>query len=112
MTATAPDDHFTAGPDCRVSASAHRRVSDAGSCPTICVGIVSSTGVEKIVATVPAPHNHFIAGPSCRVAGSGTGRVGRAGSCPTIGVGIVFPACVKLADVVVVPAPYDHFIAG
>ena len=35
-----PDDHFTAGPDCRVTGSARGRISGAGSCPAICAWIV------------------------------------------------------------------------
>ena len=33
--ASAPDDHFAAGPHCRVTASASGRVSGAGGCPTV-----------------------------------------------------------------------------
>ena len=38
---SAPNDHFTAGPDCRVSESASGRVGYAGGSPTIGAGIVS-----------------------------------------------------------------------
>ena len=44
-TTSAPDDHFTPGPDCCVSSSSFRRISGAGSSPrivgarrTICIG--------------------------------------------------------------------------
>ena len=43
---SAPDDHFTAGPDCRVTDSGSGRVGGAGGCPTIRAGIVSPAGVQ------------------------------------------------------------------
>ena len=43
---SAPNDHFTASPDCRVTASASGRVGGAGGCPTIRAGIVSPAGVQ------------------------------------------------------------------
>ena len=43
----APNDHFTAGPHCRVTTSADGRVGDAGGCPTIRAGIVSPAGVQQ-----------------------------------------------------------------
>ncbi len=43
---SAPDDHFTAGPDCRVIVSAIGRVSRAGGCPTIGARIVSPAGIQ------------------------------------------------------------------
>ena len=44
---SAPDDHFTAGPHCRVSDSRSGRVGRAGGCPTIRAGIVSPAGVRS-----------------------------------------------------------------
>ena len=44
---SAPDDHFTAGPHCRVNVSASGRVGRAGGCPTIRAGIVSPAGVQS-----------------------------------------------------------------
>jgi len=64
-----PDNHFIAGPDCRVPISAIRCVDDARGYPTIGGGIVFSAGVHKVIATIvekPTPDNHFIAGPDCR----------------------------------------------
>ena len=43
---SAPDDHFAAGPHCRVTISAIGRVGGAGGCPTIGAGIVSPAGVQ------------------------------------------------------------------
>ena len=42
----APDDHFTAGPDCRVAPPGIRCVGDAGGCPTVRAWIVPPAGVE------------------------------------------------------------------
>ncbi len=67
-----PDDHFTAGPDCRVTVSGSGRVGRAGSSPTIRAGIVSPTGVERRAADRSAPDDHFTAGPHCRVRHSGS----------------------------------------
>ena len=96
---SAPDDHFAAGPDCRVLLSGSGRVGGAGGCPTIGAGIVSPAGVQ-IANAVSAPDDHFAAGPHCRVTVSGSGRVGRAGGRPTIGVGIVSAAGVQTAEAV------------
>ena len=52
---SAPNDHFTAGPDCRVRISASGSVSSAGGCPTIRAGIISPAGVQ-IVITLAPPH--------------------------------------------------------
>src|ERR1051326_4111767 len=76
----APNDHFTAGPRCRVTGSSRSCVSRAGACPTIRAGIVSAAGV----VITPAPNDHFTAGPHCRVTDSARGRVGGAGGRPGI----------------------------
>ena len=73
---SAPDDHFTAGPDCRVTPSGRGRVSRAGGCPTIGGGIVSPASVQTARYT-STPDDHFAAGPDCRVMGSGRGRIER-----------------------------------
>ena len=65
-TLPAPNDHFPAGPDCRVMRSGVGRVGGAGGYPTIRVGIVSSAGIEEL-AGLPPPNDHFTAGPDCRV---------------------------------------------
>ena len=98
-SSSTPDDHFTAGPHCRVTESGSGRVGRAGGCPTIRAGIVSPAGVqERQLRSSSTPDDHFTAGPHCRVIGSGRGRVGRAGGCPTIRAGIVSPAGVQIAD--------------
>ena len=50
---SAPDDHFTAGPHCRVIASGSGRVGRAGGCPTIRAGIVSPAGVSQVASFPP-----------------------------------------------------------
>jgi len=62
----APDDHFTVGPHCRVSASGARRVGSARRCPTVGVGIISPTGAIIDETISSAPDYHFAAGPHCR----------------------------------------------
>ena len=106
----APDDHFTAGPHCRVKASAGGRTGGAGGGPTICDGVISPTGVQK-GAAVAAADDHFAAGPDCRVNVSGAWRADDAGGCPTVRAGIVSPARVK-EGAPVPTAPDDHFAAS
>ena len=70
-TTSAPDDHFTAGPHCRVTASGSGRVGGAGGRPTIRAGIVSAAGVQIGWCSISAPDDHFAAGPHCRVTALG-----------------------------------------
>ena len=73
---SAPDDHFAAGPDCRVNVSGSGRVDGgAGGCPTVRSGIVSPAGVQKCRCRIPAPDDHFAAGPDCRVTDRAAGAL-------------------------------------
>ena len=56
---SAPDDHFTAGPDCRVIVSGSGRVGGAGGCPTVGAGIVSAAGVQIDAAVHIHPRRSF-----------------------------------------------------
>ena len=53
VPSSAPDDHFTAGPHCRVIESGVGCVGGAGSCPTIRAGIVSPAGVKALMPHPP-----------------------------------------------------------
>src|SRR5207244_12644931 len=100
---------------CRVKFSASGGIVGAGSCPTICAGIVSAPGVQPVTTTIikiSAPNDHFSARPDCRVIDSEGRRVGSAGGCPTVGAGIVSHVVVEIAFDVRVSAPDDHFTAG
>ena len=108
---SAPDDHFTAGPNCRVIVPCLGRVGGAGSCPAISAGIVSPASVEKVAGVVSAPDDHLAAGPNCRVEVSRLGRIGGTGDGPAISAGIVSPASVHIAAAVI-SAPDDHLTAG
>ena len=77
-----PDDHFSAGPDCRVTISGSGRVGGAGGCPTIRAGIVSPAGVQVLPSS--APDDHFAAGPDCRVSSSGKRGISGGRSRPRI----------------------------
>ena len=96
---SAPDDHFAAGPDCRVTSIGHRArwwcwwPSNYPCWDCICRRC-SNSGA----AIISAPDDHFAAGPHCCVIASGGGRVGGAGGCPTVGAGIVSAAGVRIAD--------------
>ena len=75
-TKSAPDDHFTAGPDRRVRAPGSGRVGGAGGCPTVRAGIVSPAGVKNAFPeSRPAPDDHFRAGPNPRVTVSAEGAL-------------------------------------
>src|SRR5439155_907546 len=110
-TYSATDDHFTAGPDCRVEPSGIRRVGSASRRPTIEVGIVSAAGIEIGCVISSTPDDHFRSGPDCCVTPSGIRRVGSAGRHPTIIGRIVSPAGVQMVSVIGA-TPDDHFRAG
>src|SRR5436190_2216565 len=82
---SAPDDHFAAGPDCRVKDSCKRGVSSAGSNPTIRDRVVSAASIRAIVAITSSPHNHLTARPHSAVTVSRRGRAGETGGDPTVG---------------------------
>src|SRR5439155_27164997 len=85
VSASAPDDHFTARPDCRVTESGSGRVSGAGGRPTIAAGIVPPAGVQTVgAAIISAPDNHLAAGPDCSVLVSRSRRVGGVGWSPRV----------------------------
>ena len=110
---SAPNDHFAAGPDCRMVYPG--LISVVGWCPTVGVGIISPAGVSvESDAHLSAPDDHFIARrPHCGMKGSTSRRASCAGGCPTVGAGIIFPAGIQIVRADVIPsAPYDHFTAG
>src|SRR5262249_31536393 len=111
VTSSSPDDHFTAGPHCRVTDSGGRRVGGAGGCPTVSAGIVSSAGVRLTAIDVPSPDDHFTAGPDCCVTDSGRGRIGGAGGCPTVLAGVIPSAGVEQGRALTT-TPDNHFAAG
>jgi len=45
---SAPNDHFTAGPDCRVFKPAIGRAGGAGSGPAVCAWVVSAARVQTV----------------------------------------------------------------
>ena len=45
VTTSAPDNHFGAGPDCRVIPPGFGRVVGGGRCPTVSARVISSAGV-------------------------------------------------------------------
>ena len=82
---SAPDDHFTSCPHCRVIVSGARRVGGAGSGPTVGGGIIPAASVKIAThASSAAPDNHFAAGPHCRVIVSAIGCAGGAGWSPCV----------------------------
>ena len=65
---SAPDDHFTAGPDCRVI-----RLGQSGALVVLVAVQLSVPGLylppvlKSLLHVSPAPDDHFTAGPHCRV---------------------------------------------
>ena len=83
---SAPDDHFTAGPDCRVISSASRArwwcwwLSNYPCWD--CISRRCSDSLTTLLES--APNDHFTAGPNCRVTGSGNRGVSGGRSRPRI----------------------------
>src|SRR5882724_3972643 len=92
---TAPDDHFMASPDRRVSVSRIGRIDEVGRYPFICYWSIPATAVEwdkDLIGGVvvgAAPNNHFTASPYCTVQFSAIRRVSSAGGCPIVSCGII-----------------------
>ena len=60
----APDDHFKARPDCRVTSRATGRIGGAGGYPTVRTRIVSPAGVQRgVIGSSSAPDNHLGTSP-------------------------------------------------
>ena len=93
---SAPDDHFTAGPDCRVTYRPEGALVVLVAVQLSVLGLYLPPVFESLLAIRSAPDDHFTAGPDCCVP-LGRGRVGGAGGCPTIRAGIVSPAGVQNA---------------
>jgi hypothetical protein len=85
---SAPDDHFTADPDCRVIES-RSGADGVGFRPSVAAGIISAAGFEKSADVGSAPDDHFAARPHCRVIGTGSRRVVGAGGSPTVSAGMI-----------------------
>ena len=94
---SAPDDHFTAGPDCRVTIRAAGALVVLVAVQLSVLGLYLPPVFRYAAASISTPDDHFTAGPDCRVNVSGSGRVGGAGGCPTVRAGIVSPASVRIA---------------
>ncbi len=113
---TAPDDHFTARPDCRVELAWSGRIVGAGGYPIIRAGIISPPGVQISETTIrfSAPDDHFATGPDCGVICPASWNVGRASGCPAIKSGIVSASGVQLLAATIdhIATPDDHFTAG
>ena len=93
LTETTPDDHFRAGPDCRVIASRSWRIDRAGRPPSVRCWVVAPAGVKELsAADESTPDDHFRARPDRRVTSSCARRIDRAGRLPGVGRGIVAPA--------------------
>ncbi len=84
VTSSTPNDHFTAGPDCRVAVSGRGRVRGAGGCPTVGAWVVPPASVKKRAATPSTPDDHLAASPNRCVEGSGSGGIGECRWSPRV----------------------------
>ena len=91
----APHNHFTAGPDCRVTDR------PAGALVVLVAVQLSVPGLYLppvftiAAAVVSAPDDHFTASPHCCVSVTGSRRISSAGGYPGVGAGIVSPSGVE-----------------
>ena len=110
---SAPDDHFTAGPHCRVIESGSRCVGGTGGCPTVRTRIISPARVRRAAhgAAGSAPDHHFTASPDSRVKISCRRCVRRACVRPTIACRIVSSTGVPRV-IGIQAAPNDHLTTG
>ena len=109
VSVSAPDNHLTADPNCRVKESRNGRISGAGGCPAISAGIVSPASVQSAASRFRPRRSSHCRSKLPRVS-LAHGRISRAGGCPSVSAGIVPPACVQRAAVG--SAPDDHLTAG
>src|SRR5206468_8730924 len=110
---SAPDDHFTARPHCRLSDPGIGRVSGAGGGPTVGRRIVSPAVIKAAAVDKSAPDDHFTAGPDCGVKVPTSGSVRGAGGCPTVSAGVVPAAGIQKAESrATIATPDDHFTSG
>ena len=81
---SAPDDHFTASPHCRVTDRAVGALVVLVAVQLSVLGLYLPPVFKEGAAVPSTPDDHFTASPHCCVTVSGSGRVGRAGGCPGI----------------------------
>ena len=110
---SAPDDHFTAGPDCRVTV-----LGQSGALVVLVAVQLSVSGlylppVFKVLLTIiSAPDDHFTAGPHCRVK-----CLGQSGALVVLVavqlsvLGLYLPPVFRYSAAIS-SAPDDHFTAG
>ena len=107
-----PDDHFTAGPHCRVIFSGSGRIGGAGGCPTIRAGIVSPAGVQIVVRSHqlrPRRSFHCRSTLPCDCIGQSGALVVLVAVQLSV-LGLYLPPVFKSRTTV--SAPNDHFTAG
>src|SRR5438874_2601029 len=81
-----PYDHLCSSPNSGVRISCSRRIGGACSRPTVCVRVVSASGIKKEIDSIAgsAPDNHFAPGPDCCVRNSGVWGAGEAYWSPCV----------------------------
>ena len=112
FSSSAPQDHFSSGPDCRVTESRGGRVGRAGGCPTLGAGIVFPSGVKLNRGSETPPYDHLIPSPDCCVGGSTLRRIGDCRGCPSVCLGVVSSAGIQGIEKFIQASPDNHLISG
>ena len=109
---SAPDNHFVAGPYCRVTVSCGRSVGDAGGYPLgVRAWSVSPTRAHKEAVALSAPDNHLTSGPYRRVVVPVSRHVNVLMAVQMSVLGLYLPP-VSVPNWPEISAPDDHFAAG
>ena len=107
-----PDDHFTAGPDCRVSLSARwARWWCWWPSNYPCWDCISRRCSRTPGCINSAPDDHFAAGPHCRVSSRRAGALVVLVAVQLFVPGLYLPPVFKRIAVTI-STPDDHFTAG
>ena len=109
---SAPDDHFTAGPDCRVNVSGQMArwwCWWLSNCP--CWDYICRRCSNSGVLIISAPDDHFAASPDCRVSSRRTGALVVLVAVQLSVLGLYLPPVFKI-PLSYQSTPDDHFTAG
>ena len=96
---SAPDDHFAAGPHCRLPVKPGIRRANSAVVPVqlLVTGLYLPPVLREIDdVLISAPYYHFTASPHGRVMVPGSGRTDVRGGHPTVGAGIISAAGVRI----------------
>ena len=88
---SAPDDHFMAGPDCRVTRSTLGSIGHGGSCPSVRAGKVLRASPKGASAIITAPDDHHSARSTLQCDRSAVGTLLVLVAVQLFALGLYFP---------------------